>query len=79
MKFSEILDELTTIISGLVPERKRRAQSFKQRDVTRALRAANAAGVDVKVVIEDNRMTLVPIAQATPTADENPWKKLRHG
>jgi len=76
----EIINELTTIIAGLVPKRKRRVQSFKQRDVTRALRAATAAGVDMKVVLEPGRMTLVPAAPVPETvAEENPWKKLRHG
>lgn len=71
--------------SGKVPEPEpakpaRRVHAFRQRDLTRALRAATAAGVSVKAVIEDGRMTLVPTAPVPETvAEENPWKKLRHG
>lgn len=62
------------------PPRPRRARAFKQRDVTRVLRAATAAGVGVKLVLEDGRMTIVsPAPVAETVAEENPWKKLRHG
>lgn len=71
--------------SGKVPEPEpakpaRRVRPWKQRDLTRALRAAIAAGVNMKVVLKSGRMTLVPTAPVPEIApEENPWKKLRHG
>ena len=44
----------------LKPEPRRRSRSFNQRDIARALRAAKAAGVEARVVIEAGRITLVP-------------------
>lgn len=41
--------------------------TFKQHDVTRALRAAAAAGVEVRIEIEtDGRIVLVPIQADKP-------------
>jgi hypothetical protein len=59
----------------------RRRPGFNQRDITRALRAAKAAGVEVRVVIEDGRITLAPTKPVLASADtdENPWEKFRHG
>jgi hypothetical protein len=39
----------------------RRACTFKQTDLTRALKAARAAGVKMKVEITAGKMTLVPV------------------
>lgn len=39
----------------------RRLSSFRESDLRRALRAAKAAGVKVRVEIESNKLTLVPM------------------
>jgi hypothetical protein len=39
----------------------RRLSSFRESDLRRALRAAKAAGVKVRVEIEPNKLTLVPM------------------
>jgi hypothetical protein len=62
------------------PQTSRR-RVFNQRDITRALRAAKAAGVEARVVIEDGQITLVPTKPVPTDADidENPWEKFRRG
>jgi hypothetical protein len=62
------------------PQTSRR-RVFNQRDITRALRAAKAAGVEARVVVEEARISLVPtkpVMAATDTG-ENPWEKFRRG
>ena len=73
-------------ISGLLkdvqpwPQTSRR-RGFSQRDIARALRAAKAAGVEARVVIEADRIILAPTKPVLANADtdENPWEKFRHG
>jgi hypothetical protein len=56
--------------SFIVPRSKPRAGSWKQRDVTRALRAAAAAGIEVRIEIEpDGKLILVPVTVMTVTDD----------
>ena len=45
-------------LSGVKPEPRRRTRSFKQCDITRALRAAKAAGVEVREIMPDGRIIL---------------------
>jgi hypothetical protein len=52
----------------------RRARPWNQRDVTRALRAAKTAGVEVCEITPDGRVIL-----GSPAETENPWGKFRHG
>jgi hypothetical protein len=56
-------------------------RSFNQRDITRLLRGAKTAGVEVRVMIEEGRITLVPTKPVLADADidENPWEKFRRG
>jgi hypothetical protein len=58
-----------------------RTRSFNQRDIARALRAAKAAGVEARVVIEEGRITLMPtkMVPAATDTDENPWERFRRG
>jgi hypothetical protein len=54
----------------LPPLPKHRVHTWKQRDVTRALRACQAAGVDVRVeILLDGKLVLIPIA-STPGTDD---------
>jgi hypothetical protein len=49
---------------------KRRGHTWKQRDVTRALRACQAAGVAARVeILPDGKLVLIPIA-STPDTDD---------
>ena len=65
-------------IDDLLAAPRRRVRSFKQRDVARAIRAAKAAGQDVREITPDGRVILGSPVSATPVVD-NPWKALRHG
>jgi hypothetical protein len=57
----------------------RRPCSYKQTDLTRALRAAKAAGVSVKIEIEDGKMTVTSMDKAaTVDSERNEWDE-EHG
>jgi hypothetical protein len=40
---------------------RRRHRAWTQRDITKVLRGAKAAGVEARVMIEDGRITLAPV------------------
>ena len=66
-------------LAGPKPVPRHRTRSFNQRDIARALRAAKAAGVEARVVIETGRITLVPVHEASARemeTDSNPWDSL---
>jgi hypothetical protein len=73
--------DLAGLLKDVKPEPRHRTRSFNQRDIARALRAAKAAGVEARVVIEEGRVTLVPtkMVPAATDTDENPWEKFRRG
>jgi hypothetical protein len=54
--------------------------TFKEADVTRALKAAKKAGVDVQVQIdlERKRMTITPVKtnEISDDVSNNPWDKV---
>jgi hypothetical protein len=72
--------DLAGLFKDVKPEPRRR-RGFNQRDITRLLRGAKAAGVEARVVIEDGRITLVPTKPVLTDTDtgENPWEKFRRG
>jgi len=45
----------------------------KQGDLTRALKAAEAAGVPVKIEIKDGKMTVIMDKTATVAGERNEW------
>jgi len=50
---------------------------FRQRDLTAALKAAKAAGVPVKVEIEDGKMTVVTDGKSAATeGKKNEWDEV---
>jgi len=52
----------------------KRPSLFKQRDITRAIRAARAAGVDdVRVEIEKNGKLVVIVGHRHRPDEPNPW------
>jgi hypothetical protein len=52
----------------------RRPCSYKQTDLTRALRAAKAAGVPVKIEFQDGKMTVTSMDKAgTVDRERNEW------
>jgi hypothetical protein len=55
--------------------RTRRGHHFLQRDLTRALKALRAAGIEVKVVLrKDGDIVMIPTSGALPEATEtNDW------
>ena len=54
--------------------------TFRQRDLTAALRAARDAGVDMRVEVMKGKIVLIPIGKP-PTADDSPdagaWDDLK--
>jgi hypothetical protein len=61
----------------------RRASSFKKRDVTRAAKAIQAAGLDIALV-EINRDGLIRVIPSKPidvpkTEEANEWDTVLHG
>jgi hypothetical protein len=56
-----------SFIKAMVP--KGRSRSFSQRDVMRAIRAAKAAGLEVREIAPDGRVILGPVSVATETDD----------
>jgi hypothetical protein len=73
--------DLAGLFKNVKPEPRRRPRAWTQRDIARALRAAKAAGVEARVVIEEGRVTLVPtkMVPAATDTDENPWERFRRG
>jgi hypothetical protein len=49
----------------------RRPCTFRQTDLTRALRAAQAAGVPVRIEIEDGKITVVMDSSSTGESEKN--------
>jgi hypothetical protein len=51
--------------------------TFRQQDVTRAIRAAIAAGVDIAriEVAKDGRIIIVTAAHTEPKAEANEWDR----
>jgi hypothetical protein len=56
----------------------KRPLSFKESDITRALRAAKKAGVDMQVTIDLERktMTLTPVKISDVSELKNPWDEV---
>jgi hypothetical protein len=73
--------DLAGLFRNVKPAPRRRHRAWTQRDITRLIRAAKAAGVEARVVIEDGRITVAPTKPVLANADtdENPWEKFRHG
>ena len=74
--------DLSNLFKDVKPwPRTSRRRGFTQRDIARALRAAKAAGVEARVVIEEGRITLAPtkMVPAATDTDENPWERFRRG
>ena len=50
---------------------------FRQRDVTRAFKAARAAGVDVRLEIEPGKMTIIAVSGGRKDAPNiNEWDEV---
>jgi hypothetical protein len=73
--------DLSNLFKDVKPWPRRRHRAWTQRDITRLLRGAKAAGVEARVVIEADRIILAPTKPVLANADtdENPWEKFRHG
>jgi hypothetical protein len=73
--------DLAGLLKDVKPEPQRRHRAWTQRDITRLLRGAKAAGIEARVVIEADRIILAPTKPVLANADtdENPWEKFRHG
>lgn len=69
---SEILRGLTALDFSFVIPPKARARAWKQRDVTRAFRAASRAGVAIRIEIApDGKLILSPIPGVPSTTHSN--------
>jgi hypothetical protein len=73
--------DLAGLFKNVKPAPRRRHRAWTQRDITKVLRGAKAAGVEARVMIEDGRVTLVPtkMVPAATDTDENPWERFRRG
>jgi hypothetical protein len=71
----------SNLFKDVKPWPRRRHRAWTQRDITRLLRGAKAAGVEARVVVEEARISLVPTKPVLADADtdENPWEKFRRG
>ena len=68
----EILRDLTALDFTFVVPPKARARVWKQRDVTRAFRAASRAGVAIRIEIApDGKLILSPIPGVPSTTHSN--------
>jgi hypothetical protein len=68
--------DLSNLFKDVKPWPRRRHRAWTQRDITRLLRGAKAAGIEARVVIEAGRITLVPVHEASARemeTDSNPW------
>ena len=69
---SEILRDLAALDFSFVMPSKARARAWKQRDVTRAFRAASRAGVAIRIEIApDGKLILSPIPGVPSTTHSN--------
>jgi hypothetical protein len=69
---SDILRNLAALDFSFVIPPMARARSWKQRDVTRAFRAASRAGVTVRIEIgSDGKLILIPIPDVPSTTHSN--------
>jgi hypothetical protein len=73
--------DLAGLFKNVKPAPRRRHRAWTQRDITKVLRSAKAAGVEARVVIEEGRVTLAPtkMVPAATDTDENPWERFRRG
>ena len=69
---SDILHDLAALDFSFVVPPKTRARAWKQRDVTRAFRAASRAGVAIQIEIApDGKLILSPIPGVPGTTHSN--------
>jgi hypothetical protein len=69
---SDILCDLAALDFSFVIPPKARARAWKQRDVTRAFRAASRAGVAIRIEIApDGKLILSPIPGVPSTTHSN--------
>jgi len=69
---SDILRDLAALDFSFVVPPKARARAWKQRDVTRAFRAASRAGVAIRIEIApDGKLILSPIPGVPNTTHSN--------
>ena len=69
---SDILRNLAALDFSFVIPPMARARAWKQRDVTRAFRAASRAGVTIRIEIApDGKLILIPIPDVPSTTHSN--------
>jgi hypothetical protein len=70
--------DLAGLFKDVKPEPRRRSRALNQRDISRALRAAKAAGVGVREIAPDGRIILGgPDIVTAVQSNTNPWEKFR--
>ncbi|MGB8900887.1 MAG: hypothetical protein WCC90_17320 [Methylocella sp.] len=69
--------DLAGLFKNVKPAPRRRHRSWTQRDVTRLLRAAKAAGVEVREIMPDGRVILGGPVLATAETDDVILERLR--
>jgi hypothetical protein len=69
--------DLSNLFKDVKPMPRRRHRAWTQRDVTRLLRAAKAAGVEVREIMPDGRVILGGPVLATAETDDVILERLR--
>jgi hypothetical protein len=69
--------DLAGLFTNVKPAPRRRHRAWTQRDVTRLLRAAKAAGVEVREIMPDGRVILGGPVLATAETDDVILERLR--
>jgi hypothetical protein len=73
---SEILRDLEAFDFSFVIPSKARARTWKQRDVTRAFKAAKTAGLNVRIdIAPDGKLSIIPMKGADPP-QPNEWDEV---
>ena len=72
----EILRDLTALDFTFVVPPKARARVWKQRDVTRAFKAAKTAGLNVRIdIAPDGKLSIIPVKGDDPP-QPNEWDEV---
>jgi hypothetical protein len=72
----EILRDLTALDFTFVVPPKARARVWKQRDVTRAFKAAKTAGLNVRIdIAPDGKLSIIPVMGDDPS-QPNEWDEV---
>ena len=71
---NDILRDLAALDFSFVIPPKVRARAWKQRDVTRAFKAAKTAGLNVRIdIAPDGKISIIPLTGPQDSPKTNEW------